>query len=289
MNTTSYNAGGLSTGNLQNMTISTNSLNTAEQRIKRAKSKTTRKKQLNYNPREIPDAIMRASRSQSAGQVLSRAKVKLSTLMKCKGTGQYNESQLNTAIIHAKRVVRCAQMKFRNLKQEERLQKQYAREEAAEEQSKNSDTKLRVKQKEKNLKQKKTLENIQRTQKRKRQQQEIMQKRRQHRNAEKAKLDEANMSYIKDQIRNLRNDNASLAGSMVYEPFAGGATMELDISGLSDEQIEELAEMMVGADMSSGGTGGDITFSGVDMGGGTAAFGMTGAEAAVSATVDVSV
>ncbi len=99
------------------MAVSTNSTRrTASSR--KSQQKKTPKKHVNYNPREIRSALMRATKSQSAGQVLCQARSKLANLAKCKGTGMYNESELSSAIIHAKRMVSCAKMKTKNLKQE---------------------------------------------------------------------------------------------------------------------------------------------------------------------------
>ena len=80
------------------------------------------KKSLNYNHREISGQLMRAKKSQSAGNVLSRAKRRLANLQTAAGSGQYDSKEVANAIAHARRMVRCAQLKVRNLKEEEREQ-----------------------------------------------------------------------------------------------------------------------------------------------------------------------
>ena len=64
---------------------------------KSSKSSNKKVKRLQYNPREISSQIMRASRLQSASQVLVRAKGKLASVLRCKGTGQYNEEDIRIA------------------------------------------------------------------------------------------------------------------------------------------------------------------------------------------------
>ena len=92
MNSTSYNVGGGAVGGAHAMAVSTSSTRrTASSR--KSQQKKTPKKHVNYNPREIRSALMRATKSQSAGQVLCQARSKLANLAKCKGTGMYNESE----------------------------------------------------------------------------------------------------------------------------------------------------------------------------------------------------
>lgn len=280
MKLTSYSASGISMGSMQNMTISTNSTNYNKMIRKSTQKKITRK-QLNYNPREIRSALMRASKAQSAGKVLCQAKSKLSSLLKCKGTGQYNETELTNAIIHARRMVRCAQMKTRNLKQEEQLQKKYAKEAKEDEQSRKNEIKLRVKQKERNLEQKANIEKQQKTLKQKTRNQELIRKRRMHRNMERGKMDEADMEYKKNMGRD-SHENTATAG-YEFVPLEG-VDLELSNEGikLTEEQIEQQIEMMVEAELSMGSAG-------VDVSGGMAMAASGGGEAVEGAVVDVAV
>lgn len=273
MKVTSYSASGISMGSMQNMTISTRSTN-RNGMIRKSSQKRTIKKQLNYNPREIRSALMRASKSQSAGKVLCQAKSKLSSLLKCKGTGQYNETELTNAIIHARRMVRCAQMKTRNLKQEEQLQKKYTKEAKEEEQSRKNEIKLRVKQKERNLEQKANIEKQQKILKIKTRNQELIRKRRMHRTMERGKMDEADMEYKKNQDRAAHGYPATTGYE--FMPI-DGVDLELSDAGikLTEEQIEQQIEMMVEAELSMGMTASDVS-GGMEMaaaGGGEAAVG----------------
>ena len=170
MKVNSYSASGVATSSMQG-TVSAGSTRKRSPVSKKNNSK-AKKKNVNYNPREIRSALLRAKRSQSSGQVLATARGKLANLLKIKGTGQYNETQLSAAIIHARRMVRCAQLK--------------------------NDIKQRVKRKEQNLKQKVKSEKVQQNRKLKRQQQELMQKRRANRDKELGELDKADEEYKKN-------------------------------------------------------------------------------------------
>ena len=49
-------------------------------------------------------------------------------LQRCKASDQYHDSEVEIALAHAKRMVKCAQLKVSNLKQEEVLKKSSERE-----------------------------------------------------------------------------------------------------------------------------------------------------------------
>lgn len=278
MKVTSYMASGVASSSIQG-TISTRNMQKNTRASKKSSQNKGKKKNVNYNPREIRSALSRVKKAQSAGQVLAQAKGKLANLLKAKGTGQFNEAQLAAAIIHARRMVRCAQMKTKNLKQEEQLLKRHSAEAKAEEQQQKNEIKLRVKQKEQNLKQKARMDKSQRIQKQKRQQQELMQKRRVHRNMEHEKMEEADLEYKK----NMSNaSNCSNEGEYAYS-FASSEGVELHLSedgiGLTEaqieQQIEQQVEMMVSAEMTgSAGVpdisiGADVSFAGgADLAGG---------------------
>lgn len=232
MKISSYTADGLSSGNTTSMTLSIRNTNGITKVTKKS-SGSGRKKQLNYNPKEISSAILKAKKAQSAGRVLVQAKGKLSSLLKCKGTGQYNESELNIAIIHARRMVQCARMKTQNLRQEERSKKRYENEAKAELRQEKSEAKARAARKEHALEQKNNIERMQRIQKQKREKRELMRKKKFHRSQEQSKVCEADMDYLKKQIRGLR------------EPYSAssytGATLDLSAEAmqLSELQMEQ--------------------------------------------------
>lgn len=253
MKVTSYSAAGMAAGGMKGSVSSTDSAKRRAGVSKKSNQNKVKKKNVNYNPREIRSALTRVKKAQSAGQVLAQAKGKLANLLKAKGTGQFNESELAAAIIHARRMVRCAQMKTRNLKQEEQLQKRHAAEAKAEEQQQKNDIKLRVKRKEQSLKQKAKTEKSQKVQKQKRQQMELMQRRRIHRNMEHGKMEEADLEYKKN-MGNAARSSDSTEFEQVYVPM-DGVEVELSEDGMElteaqiEAQIEQQVEMMIAAEL----------------------------------------
>ena len=277
MKVTSYSAGGVAAGGMKGI-ISTNSARRRTGIPKKSNQNNVKKKNVNYNPREIRSALSRVKKSQSAGQVLAQAKGKLANLLKAKGTGQFKEAELAAAIIHAKRMVRCAKMKTQNLKQEEQLQRKHEKEAKAEEQQQKNEIKLRVKQKEQHLKQKAKSEKTQKLQKQKRQQMELMQRRRIHRNMEHGKMEEADLEYKKNM-----SNAASSSESVNYEPSyipLEGIEVQLSEDGIElteaqiESQIEQQIEMMIAAELAGSAGMSDLAgvtmpdSAGADMGGG---------------------
>lgn len=195
----------------------------------------TAKKQLNYNHREISGQLVRAKKAQSAATVLTRAKGKLAVLQRAAGTGQYDSRELANAIAHARRMVRCAQLKVRNLKEEEQEQKAHSREDGAKKQQKQGEIKRRVAQKERQLKQKITLEESQEVLKEKRKRNEMIQKRRMHRNQEQGKINEADMKYIKGQMEN---------GNCSYTAVGQGAVLDLSLEAAALAEVQMLEQQI---------------------------------------------
>lgn len=249
-------------------------------------------KQLNYNHREISGQIMRAKKAQSAATVLTRAKSKLAVLQRQAGTGQYNQKEVASAIAHAKRMVRCAQLKVRNLREEEREQKAHQKENGAKTQQKQGEVRRRVAAKERELKQKVAIEETQAVIKEKQKRSEMAQKRRMHRNEEHGKIAEADMKYIKEMSGN----NSGYTGSSYDEASgiafdissAAIALAELALMEQARNEIEMEIEAEVEAEMAlESGQTSDVSGS---MGGGTP---VTDSSAAAGgeavAPVDVSV
>lgn len=254
----SYAASGVSNGGSMQGNVSTNRTRYTSGSRKSSNQK-AKKKPVKYNPREIRNALTQASKAQSAGRVLCQAQTKLTSLLKCKGTGQYNERELANAIVHARRMVRCARMKTKNLKQEEQIQRKHAKEAKAEEQQRKNDLKVRVKQKEQNLRQKARLEKLQKLQKQKQKQMELEQRRRLHRILEKGEMDEADLEYTKGM-----SDSEDGPEIMAYQPAyypAAGVELELSDDGMElteaqiEAQIEQQVEMMVRAELAMGDGG----------------------------------
>lgn len=253
----------------------------------RQKTKTA-KKPLNYNPREISGQLVRVKKAQGAATVMTRAKSRLAILQRAAGTGQYDTRELANAIAHARRMVRCAQLKVRNLEEEEREQKAHSKESSAQKLQKQGEIKRRVAQKERKLKQKITLEESQEVLREKSKRNEMIRKRRMHRNQEQGKINEADMKYIKGQMENGRGfDNGS------YSAMGQGAVLDLSLEAAAlaevqmlEQQIQAEVEAEVTAEMAME-TGGIADAPGSTDMGNTAADSSAGAETV--STMDVSV
>lgn len=182
------------------------------------------KKRVNYNSREVRNALLRTCKSQSAGMVLTSAKAKLSNLLKCKGTGQYDEKELNTAIVHARRMVRCAQLKVRNLKKEEQIRQRF--EKAADRE-----------------KQDRSVSKLQQAARERERQLELARKRRRNRSVEKGKMDAADEEYKNRQQQDNRDENSAAFQNVSFQ----AADVELFISRqgieLSEEQLMQMTEL----------------------------------------------
>lgn len=90
-------------------------------------------KKLNYNYREVSGRILRAKTSVSARQVVAHARTMVAVLRRRYGCGEYNDKDLEIAIIHAEKMVRIAKKKLKNLKAEELAQRTSEAEKATEE------------------------------------------------------------------------------------------------------------------------------------------------------------
>lgn len=88
---------------------------------KMSRKQKKRKKRVSYDAREIPAQLMRTTHSMGAGQVLVRANSRLQSLQMCLASGEYDLNDLRAAINHAKRMVKCARKKLKNLQEEENV------------------------------------------------------------------------------------------------------------------------------------------------------------------------
>lgn len=85
-------------------------------------TRTTNKKKtkkLNYNYRDVSGRILRAKTSVSANLVVAHARTMVAVLRRRYGCGEYNDRDLEIAIVHAEKMVRIAKKKVKNLKMEE--------------------------------------------------------------------------------------------------------------------------------------------------------------------------
>lgn len=217
------------------------------------KSKT--KKTLKYNSKEISSQLLRARKSQNASMVVSRAKNKVSTLKRCLGTGQYNDNEVRIALAHANKMVKAAQMKVTNLKEEERMKKSLKRDHTTKERQQKNAIKRRVSQKQKDIKMKAQLDEMQQVMKEKTMRQEILRKKRLHRNSERTSVSEADMEYLKNKMDEPNNCYVDTSGVMVG--FSAQA-VQVELS----EHAMQLAKEQLGADTGvqmSAVTGGDVS------------------------------
>ncbi len=225
-----------------------------------------RKKKLNYNSREIRSALMRASKSQGAGMVLSSAKSKLVSLLKCKGCGMYNESELNTAIVHARRMVQCAKLKVRHLSKEE--QEQRKNEKAAQEEGKGGMERL---QKEMRYQQRKMA---------------LERKRRMHRQLERIKMDQADEEYKNKSAQN-QKEQGTVSNTGVCD-LSDLQLQKLELEMSQEEaalQMEAGMEGMIGAAFAMGIEPGAL--EGIETGSNGAAVMPGGAGDTVGGVIDI--
>lgn len=87
--------------------------------VQRTTNKKKKYKKLNYNYRDVSGRIIRAKTSVSARQVVTHARTMVAMLRRRYGCGEYNDRDLEIAIIHAEKMVRIARKKLKNLKSEE--------------------------------------------------------------------------------------------------------------------------------------------------------------------------
>lgn len=206
--------------------------------------KAKRYKKLNYNPREISGQLMRASKARGASEVLCRAKAKVGVLKRCIGTGQYDLNEVRAAIVHASRMVDCASMKVRHLKEEEaecrrknkssgnsvRKLKTDAKRQA---QSKMSIKKIRLEQKKAACERKIEMEQLL-----------LEQKRRNHRSQEYGKIFEAEMLYIKRQGRE-QSETKDAGGVLLELSYTASQLSELERNARSIKHQERQAEQEI--------------------------------------------
>lgn len=253
MNLTIQSMSGNTPSGLENATVTMKSWKDSTARVQSLKrSSSTTKKALNYNSREISSQLMRASKSRNAATVLAKAKSKVAMLQRCKGSSQYNDSEVEIALAHAKRMVKCAQLKVGNLRQEEALRKSCERELASSKQQKKNEVKRRVAQKENEMRQKAATEELQQSMKEKECRRELVQKRRIHRNQERSKIAEADIKYLQDQTNRSQGPGAVDTGVTLDISSAAMSMSELKILETQIEAEAEIGTELGGIDASVG-------------------------------------
>lgn len=224
--------------------FSTATINTRNTGISKSSSFSTgksTKKSLNYNAKQISSQLIRATKSRTAAAVLTKAKSTVNNLQHCLGTGEYDDSEVQIALAHAKRMVKCAQSKVSNLKQEEN-----------------------------DLKQKMATEEIQQVQKEKSRRQEIIRKRRMHRNEERSNINEADMKYLQNTM-DYKHGGISTA--------AGAATVDLSYVGLQMSELQQMeaqTEAQMNAELNATADAGTVDTATCDSGSSAAAASFNG-------------
>lgn len=111
---------------------------------KKSKEISNEKKKLQYNFKKISSQIIRSKNSVSARKAVQAAKREIMRLKRLKGSGEYDEEELQLAIDHAKSMEKVAKKKAVHLEQEELVERAHkgfgaALEEIEENKEKDSD------------------------------------------------------------------------------------------------------------------------------------------------------
>lgn len=278
----------------------TNSLSMVDrQRLARQKKAKTaaKKKNLNYNRREVSSQVLRANKIASAARALATARTKVSSLRRCVGTGQYDENELRIAISHAESIVKTAKKKVANLKEERIKEKRVAREKQTNTLKKQV-KKQRIRAQRQQVKREAAMQRKQMERQTKMKEIRYKQLKRRHRGEELADVAEADIKYIKDMDRYRRYGTTE--GSRTTTNTTGTAALEIGDSAmrLSDLQRteqalkyeEQQAEQEIATFSGSSASGSvDISIGDGASGGGEISGGADmAAVAAVGGAVDVS-
>jgi hypothetical protein len=78
-------------------------------------------KRLTYNYKKVSAQILRAKTANSAGKAVTQARAQVAQLRKKLRTGEYDDKELENALIHAERIARAAKKKEKHLEEEERV------------------------------------------------------------------------------------------------------------------------------------------------------------------------
>lgn len=87
--------------------------------VRKTTNSNKKHKRLHYNYRDVSGRILRAKTSVSATLVVTHARTMVAVLRRRYGCGEYNDRDLEIAIVHAEKMVRIAKKKLKNLKMEE--------------------------------------------------------------------------------------------------------------------------------------------------------------------------
>ncbi len=90
---------------------------------KKTKEVSNEKKKLQYNFKKISSQIVRSKNSVSARKAVQAAKREIARLKRLKGSGEYDDEELQLAIDHAKAMEKVAKKKVVHLEQEEMVER----------------------------------------------------------------------------------------------------------------------------------------------------------------------
>lgn len=92
--------------------------------ISYTKSKKKKSKRLQYNFKQISSLIMKSKTSTNARRVVTKARAKVVELLRKKYNSDFDNRELDAAIIHARKMERIARKRMKHLKEEEQAKKQ---------------------------------------------------------------------------------------------------------------------------------------------------------------------
>ena len=88
--------------------------------IRIQKTKSTKRKKLNYNYKKISKQITMCNTSNGVRRVVTKAREEVVSLLRKQMSGKYDETDLRHAIIHARKMERIARRKKKHLEEEEK-------------------------------------------------------------------------------------------------------------------------------------------------------------------------
>lgn len=195
-------------------------------------------KSLEYNPGELSRRLVRAKTPQSVANVMALARRKIAQLEKEAASGEYDAKEVENALIHAKRMIECAQLKMHNLREEEMEENRQNQESSVRAGKAAGGIKRRAKSRGRRIGESLQIEAIAKAQAEKVVREELTERKRAHRRKEQKEINEADMDYLKKKIKNLENKEGGQNGE------GSGVILSLsaEASMLNEAQIRLEAE-----------------------------------------------
>ena len=88
--------------------------------ISKPSNKSSKKKRLPYNFKQISNAILMSKTSTAASRAVTKARGVVAMLQRKLKNGEYDEKEVENAIIHAKKMERIARKRMKHMKEEEK-------------------------------------------------------------------------------------------------------------------------------------------------------------------------